>query len=262
MVLFEDKEDDLLSKLFRAAYPENITKYFKYCNGNAQLPIEAEKLLKTGEKVIVYLDSVPGNKHIIDVYNELYKLHMKYGNKLIVYNIVCAEYYFLKAFGRDKDICIKQEDLDIVLNRDIYYHSSVIQTTQDKAYAKNFEKYCKLVLMKNYSDCVRHSRGSEENNDINGSYGYFYEQNCKCIKNYDSCVTRTLRQKALNYIRQYPCLPSGYFGSENNKILDYDGIVLKHRQLVDSFNLFIDKYNNDSETIKRRKTVKHIKYMM
>lgn len=58
IVLFEDKQDDLLSKLFRQSYQD--TSYFIYANGAGNLPkIAEELLLKTSDYIVCYIDTIP-----------------------------------------------------------------------------------------------------------------------------------------------------------------------------------------------------------
>lgn len=262
IVVFEDKESDILSELFRAAYPQEVAKKFRYSNGNCNLPACVEELAKnSNDKIYVYLDSVPGNRNIIDVYYRLVKLSREYDKRIVIFNIVCLEYYFLKAFGLDSVIMTSGKGLDIALDKSVYYHSDLLETEADIAFSKTFEKYCKLVLMKNYHDCARHSRGSEENGNLNNSYGFFYEKDCKCVNSRDICEDRLLRDKALRFIQEFPCKPSGYYGDTGNCMSEAT-IISKHRELVDDFNQLIDQFNIDAEVVKRGKTTKHIQYMM
>lgn len=262
IVVFEDKESDILSELFRAAYPQEVTKNFRYSNGNYNLPNCVEELAQnTNDKICVYLDSVPENRNIIDVYYRLVKLSRQYNNRILVFNIVCAEYYFLKAFGKDKAIMISNNGLDTALGKNVYYHSNLIETEADTAFSRTFEKYCKLLLMKNYYDCARHTRGLEEKGTFNDSYGFFYEKDCKCVYDRDICINRLLREKAHKYIKAFPCRPAGYYEDSGERMSDADMISV-HRRLVDEFNHLVDKFNSDVEVIKRGKTTKHIHYMM
>lgn len=63
--LFEDKKEDKFSKLYCSSLPDDIKKDIYYAQGNGYLVSEAEKLLHNGEKVIVFLDTVPNNKENI-----------------------------------------------------------------------------------------------------------------------------------------------------------------------------------------------------
>lgn len=261
MVLFEDKRTDILSKLFMAAYPDDISSTFEYCDGSPAMVSRASKLLEsTNEIIYVFMDSVPGNRDIVTNYTKLVKAAKKYKGRLYIFNIVCAEYYFLKAFGKDSAICKSDKGLDIALNKGMYLDSPLLETEEDKKFSKNHEKYCKLVLMKNYRDCARHSRGSVENNDVNLMYGYFYEKECLC-KVYDRfCRSRQLVDKATQFVRQYPCIPMGISRSGVIRKFSTAELIIKHRSLVDEFNAWVDLYNSDKRIIEAGKKVPHIKY--
>lgn len=96
--LFEDKEEDTLSCLLRRTFDTAHIK-FAYANGNGRLVEKATELLAKEDIIIVLLDTVPANKSIRDVYLSLRRLSRQNDFRIIVWNIVCAEYYFIKAFG-------------------------------------------------------------------------------------------------------------------------------------------------------------------
>lgn len=94
IILMEDKEDDVLSLLFRYSLAEEMTKNIRYSNGNGNLVRIAEKLLKDGETVLVLLDTVPANKSIRDIYISLRRLSREYNFRLVVWNIICAILFY------------------------------------------------------------------------------------------------------------------------------------------------------------------------
>lgn len=177
MTVFEDYPDDLLSLLFKAAYPHVAAVDFKYSKGNGALVSLAETvLLNSEETIFVYLDTIPGNESISKVYYNLKKLVIKYPGRLWVFPIVCAEYYFIRAFHEP---CYKKSDIEIntVLNKGDYRLSRLLCEPNNKMYVKNFEKFCKLTLVENYIDCIKHTRGIKE---CNQEYGLFYNTDCTC----------------------------------------------------------------------------------
>lgn len=132
MIIFEDKSDDLLSLLFKQSYNKDISDKFLYCNGNGSIIQNVEKsLIETSERVIVFLDTVPENKSIEDIYGNLLRLSIKYPMRLFVMNIVCAEYYFIKSIC-NSNVIKNKSGLDIILNRGLYHTSSLIETAEDK----------------------------------------------------------------------------------------------------------------------------------
>lgn len=143
-------------------------------------------------------------------------------HRLIVWNIVCAEFYFIKAFAKRKDLqCfIKNDDLDIVLMKKPYQNASIIASDEDILYTKSFEKFCKLFVKKNSGPCV-------EGNTI------FFTDDCACN---DNCTKIALSDKSLEYRNAYDfILRSDYTDNELWEI---------HRKLVDDANEMIKKFND------------------
>lgn len=219
--LFEDKEDDNLSVLFRQSLPENLQKMIEYSNGNGYLVSKSEELLKTGEMVVVILDTVPANKSIRDIYISLRRLSKQYEYRLAVWNIICAEYYFIKCFGKSSDLSAFENDIDFEIVVDVlpYKGSKIIQTEDDKAFTKTFEKFCKLYIMKNGGQCIYPE-------------SYFFENDCICDT---ECIKETLVNKSEAYRKAY-----GFLFIEND---DIDVIWNIHRQLLQITNRAIEKYN-------------------
>ena len=53
--IFEDKEDDILARLFRKSYSIEATNKFVYSNGNGRIIKTAEEYLKeTQEEICVF----------------------------------------------------------------------------------------------------------------------------------------------------------------------------------------------------------------
>ena len=219
--LFEDKENDSLSKLFRCSLPEHLQEMILYSDGNGNLVREAEKLLKVGETVVVVLDTIPANKSIRDIYISLRRLSRQYKYRLIVWNIICAEYYFIDCFGRNNNLRAFENDIDfeIAVNVQPYKESKLIQTEDDKAFTKTFEKFCKLYIMKNGGQCIYPK-------------SYFFEDDYKCDT---ECVRESLNDKAEEYRKAY-----GFSLYREN---DVDAMWNIHRQLLQIANDIIEKYN-------------------
>ena len=107
--LFEDKAEDHLSRLFRYSLPDKTKRLLEYANGNGNLVNKAEQLLHAGEMVVVVLDTLPANKSIRDIYVALRRLSRQNDYRLIVWNILCAEYYFIKCFPKENTsgLCLR-----------------------------------------------------------------------------------------------------------------------------------------------------------
>ena len=229
--VFEDWEEDLLSKLFMSAYSENS---FIYARGAGNLIHIAEKLLyKSDEIILVYLDTIPDNRESIRVYNNLKRLSKKNNFRVIVLPVVCAEYYFIQSLPEDLYYSVKS--VNICKSRGFWKNSDLLETVQDREFVRNFEKYCKLILLKNVRHCVKHTR---ENNNL---YGYYYMQNCLCDFSMDICKEDNRLNKAVRYVCEYPVVPELNFKGSFRK-LNLDEIWDIQRTLVDTFNDMVDLY--------------------
>lgn len=220
ILLFEDKEEDTLSCLLRKSFDTNSIP-FVYANGNGRLVEKATELLEKEDTIIVLLDTIPANKSIRDVYLALRRLSRKNDCRVIVWNIVCAEYYFIKAFGEVDELKAfeSKTDIDIIKSRNSYVESSLIVTDEDRAFTKTFEKFCKLFILKNGGECV------------NKSKAFFLDD---CGQN-ESCRSLSNAEKSEMYGREYGCFEiSDWSIEEAWKI---------HRKLLDEANQMIEKYN-------------------
>lgn len=261
MIVFEDKKDDILSILFRAAYPKEISEKFVYAGGNGNLASNVEYLLdKTNEKIFVYMDTVPANPELKRVYEKLKRLSKISDYRVIPINIVCAEYYFLQAFGNDKSIQISNVGLDIALTKKVYYNSPLIQTASDLDFTRTFEKYCKLVLIKNYKDCVKHTRKGSTSENKNLKYGFFYNSNCLCLYADSLCLERDLMDKACRFVQEYPYYPEESYKMKKKEDTE-EKVWNLHRRLVDEYNMVVEIYNANPETELRNRIAKRLSYV-
>lgn len=256
--IFEDKTDDLISLLFKAGYNEKTASKFIYTNGNGALIGESKKQLQNtpnNEKICVFIDMAPGNKELYGIYRGLIKIAEQYTGRMIIMPLICAEYYLIRSFV-NKPVLKSYVGVDICVNKEVYFNSPLIVTQQDKEFCKNFEKYCKLILIKNLMDCARHSRGIRHENLI---YGAYYTKDCKCDAGTDSCVTEPVLKKSYDFLKNYPCIPEGSYFQDTQKYSDLEmqGI---HRRLVDEFNEVIQKFIEADSVNKNR--YKKIPYMM
>lgn len=220
-ILFEDKKDDVLSILFRESLPKEIRERIEYANGNGNLIKKAQELLQNGGDVLVVLDTVPSNKSIRDIYVSLRRLSRQNEYRLIVWNIVCAEYYFIKAFGSMNQVkaFLDTKDIEVVLERKPFGGASIIQTEEDRIFTKNFEKFCKLYILKNGADCVNQS-------------GLFFAKDCICQ---NGCESLTLIEKSTMYRGAYQVL---FEESSSEKLW------ATHRKLLEDANQMIQLYNS------------------
>lgn len=235
--LFEDKREDKLSQLYLNSLPDNIKKNVQYAQGNGCLLNKAKELLLTGEKVIVFLDTVPENKYIRDIYINLSKLSRENDYRLIVWNIVCAEFYFIKAYAQRNDLqaFIHKDDLDIVLLKKPYKEAKIIANNDNIIFKKSFEKFCKLFVLKNGGACVKEN-------------GLFFKDDCN--DNLE-CSKLSLQEKSLEYRSAYEFLLR----------FDYtdDELWVIHRSLIDAANAMIKTFNEAGPEYKVIRKYEYIK---
>lgn len=232
MVIFEDHENDVLSKLFRACYTTDDLSEFVYARGNGNLYSKAEYVLKsTDNNVYLFMDAVPENDAIKRIYEKLKKLSRNYNDRLVIFPIVCAEYYFIKAFYKYKYLSVMDFEWNDYLSKEDYREFSFIESEEDKEFATNFEHASKLLISKVFRVCISNK------NSVNS----FYD---------NSCEDMDITCKSRMYTLQYPCRP--FNKNYDKSVVSKERIVEIHRQLVLEFNEFADKYNKISD-IKTKK---------
>lgn len=246
--IFEDKEDDLLSRLFLENYDKGRRKDFIYTNGNGRIvEAVAAKLKETSEQMVVYLDTIPGNGSIWNIYCELRRMAHKNPGRLLILPIVCSEYYFIKSIANELVLTYSQ-DVEVCLKRGIYFNTLLYNKDgKTRDYCKNFEKYCKLILMTSVEECVKHTRTD------NAKYGFYYTQNCLCTRYESWCQQKILRYKSLRFISVYPGIIL-HDTSGEAAVRELYGI---HKQLVDQYNKMATDYEKADKT-KRYKMIKEI----
>jgi len=236
--LFEDNREDQLSQLFLYLYQDSpVLDDIIYTEGNAALSDFAEEFLRSGEKVVAFLDVLPGNVEIWRIYFDLCKLSATFNYNLIVIPIVSAEHCFLKSVigtALVKDVEALQSCVDL----QPMYHPNVVSTEQDRKFCKTYEKYCKLVLRKCLYSCFKTK--------------LFTTRDCVIIEK-----VLTLEEKATNLLRHYPCFPPGSRAKDANLIY-WDDIWDIHRKCIDNVNTLNNKFQEAGKP-GRYKTYKYIK---
>ena len=251
--LFEDKKDDILSQLFQFAYKgRNVD--IRYSDGSGKLFTIAKDILESSdERIAIYIDMIPGNIECRKIYYKLRSLVKQYDRRIIILPIVCSEYYFIRSI-HGTNLIVDNTGVKECLNREYYADSDLIEDT-DRKFCKNFEKYCKLILMKCVKDCAKHSRGQDNENL---KYGVYYTNNCVCTVKDTDCSNKLLKIKSLELLKQYPCVPSNsIFSSHKYEISDADVIEI-HKHLVDEYNSMVDLYSMaDSKNSNKYKKIQY-----
>lgn len=235
MYIFEDKKDDILSVLFRKAYPDEIAEDFVYAGGAGNIVKLVEKSLIDCPYDILYIfmDVVVDNPETVRIYKKLCSLSRAHSFRVIVFPLVCAEYYFIKSISGHLELFKVPVDLKTCVNKLFYRDSPLIENDEDKKFVTSFEKYCKLILKKDsyVLDCIRHSRGG---NSTNLKYGLYYSRDCLCTLSEERCAVKTILHKSFELLAQYPCFPRGAFLEK--KALSQDQLWMVHRILVEQYN--------------------------
>lgn len=254
--IFEDNEEDIQCKFFAQGYPKEVSKTFLYAKGNGNIYDIAEHYLKnTSEMIMAYLDMVPGNRDIITIYNKLRKLSLDNNDRFVVMPLICAEYYLIKSLV-ESQVMEDHTGVDICINKDVYMNSPLIKTQNDVQFCKNFEKYCKLILIKNLRTCANHS-GKE----TNPNYGNYYLKDCLCNVGDFFFKEEKNYNKVRRYLREFEYIPeNSYIEVQVNKSLKIEELWAIHRKLVTEFNEMVDYYReNDTVTSKKYKKIRPIK---
>lgn len=250
--VFEDKRDDILSELFQKGYSDKVKNQFVYANGNGALVKTVKNILeKTDEIISVYMDAIPGNRSIVDIYCDLKRLAEKYEGRVRLFPIVCSEYYFIQSIYQT-ELIEHCEDVDICVNRDIYWQSELANASdQNRKFCKNFEKYCKLILMACTKACVSHSAANNE------KYGVYYTKDCLCKYAENWCFACGVEKKAENLLEQYPCVPDKDDINQSEGMTD-DMAYKIHVRLVQAFNEMCDRYA-EKDAVTRYKKIRVMK---
>lgn len=236
--IFEDKADDVLSILFSNAYTQKAKNNFVYAGGNSEA-VSAALSLVQNEDVSVYLDMIPGNTECARLYKILSReVQLGLTHKLYVFPIVCSEFYFIKYLAGFTDVFKSFDNVNICLNKGDY-RKSMLYANGNKA-CKNFEKFCKYIIIHDVPDCIRHSRRLD-NTYNNGVYGKFCTEDCNCSNCSLSCFGLSSIQKSLSLLMQYDAVPSGSLGVNKYGII-HSEVVKIHNKLVDEYTAFLNSY--------------------
>ena len=220
--VFEDNGNDIFSKLFKYAYPEEVSSEFIYTHGSTRIESIVEPLIKDGECVTVFMDLVPDNEELVKLYRRLSVMSRDNCYRLVVITIPCVEYEFILSV---KDM-ISNEFTDRCISYSDY--SDLIETINidEGKRITTFERYCKAVVKHKMLKCM------STDTRINNEYMYFTKD----------CDGKTLRDKSLSLLMQYPVIP---YGITDYRFESVSGINLwdTHRKCIDLYNDAVIRFN-------------------
>lgn len=249
--LFEDKKDDDLCKLFRAAYPSSVSDSFDFLDGNGNLEHNTLEIMNNSDDIVfIFMDFVPANRNIKTIYNNLCRIGRKYRGRVIVLPIVCFEYYFICYLLKICFPVLRRDIIESCVRKEFYLNSDLMSDERSKSYVRNFERFCKVVLV---NESVLISCLRKEIDKVK-----FFNVDCICDTALEKCQSLSLRDKAIGFLREFPCFPSGSYLNET--VLNMEDIKLVHRQLIDEFNVWSDSFK--AMDTGREKLYFNIQYMI
>ena len=253
--IFEDDNRDIFSKMFQKAFSEETLKNITYAQGNSKIQsVVEDMLMKTSEDIIVYMDLIPDNKCTVMLYRDLRRISMRNKYRVIVLPMICMEKTIVKLL-RSYRVINDEYETNIVENILDWRKSRIITTEQDKEFVRNFEKYCKLVIMKLPYDCAK--KGSVHDKSIKYK---FYTDDCKCGHSVNTCIDALLGDKVRDLLFLMPCFPR-VDTSKTQMLAESIGRVDLwdiHRKLVDRYNEAAKRYY-EQHLIDNDMSVKYIK---
>lgn len=233
--IFEDKEGSFLDRLFKSVYPSDVYGHIYFTNNNSNAQIKANKLASAGLDVTIFLDMVPGNVQILEVYEKIKESSIENNFRINVVPIFCSEYLIIKAFS-DLDVFTSEDDVELCLNKINYLDSELYKIEGRVSKYKTFEKFCKLILRYDTIPCLTSSKKIciENVGFIKNSLNqrFLFED---CLFSQDESVL-TANDKAIRVLKSLPAIPSGNSIVKTEEVRD-DWIL--HRQLIDELNEFV-----------------------
>lgn len=129
-IIFEDNDNIPSSELLKVSDPDNII--FAKSNSKIIKQIRGIARLHKDEHILVYIDLVPDNPRLLQVYHSI-KDYVSVNPNIIIIPVICIEYYLAKViryFGYDIGILSIELALSSVKNRENW--RSVLPVSFDK----------------------------------------------------------------------------------------------------------------------------------
>lgn len=192
-------------------------------------------LINTNDTIIVYMDMIPGNKDCITIYNRLKKVSKDNDFRVIIFPIVCAEFYMLKSI-KNTQLFIDYKEVLQCINKQPHILSKLMDSTDKAKYCKNFEKYCKYLLKFGVKKhCIK------PYNKITDENGEYYRNSCLCELATSECAMLNILDKSVQLLNQYRYVPSGSYAKNKRCMTDEEAWCV-HKKLVENYNEFVENY--------------------
>lgn len=245
-LIFEDRRGCVLDEILKLVYSEEDYNHIHFKGTNGEAVKFACNKVEQGETVILFLDMVPGNYEIHQLYNKAKEVSKKNNYKLLIIPSLCSEYLLIKAF-KDCDIFINREDVKICLEQNNYFESKLYVSDKTRKDYKTFEKFCKLVLERNTINCAcSNSRVKIQDYKYikNIVKNMFYTNDCL----YKDSTGKYLSamDKALKVVNTLPVTLLNDNVTESASI-DLETAWKIHKYLINELNKFVLKMKSSSE---------------
>lgn len=187
-MVFEDSETVASSLLIKQAYLQEVP-YIHFAGGNRKIQ-KCVEAIESDEPIVVFLDVVPDNKELVELYKSLTLYFKNHGN-VVIMPVLSMEYCILKAFENDSRDEAVRTVIDVGRYRDTQVYKTVLRGS-----CKSFERFCKKVLSLKTKKCMRNGQVGS----LLSGQGLFYLEDCLCQDKASVCMAYPRVEKAWNLI--------------------------------------------------------------
>ena len=247
--LFEDSENDSLSRLFKQGFKAKMVDNFKYANGNNNLINVAKELLKDKDtQLIIFVDLVPNNARTALLFNKLCVLANEDLHRVFIVPSMGSEYYFLKSI-KDKGITKNNDIMAVYYNVERYVDKckpvfDTVKLSLEKY--STFERLGKRLIEHNYTWCISHPKLPDAS---------YYDCDCRCIRpNPADCSHKcfTLTNKAEDLLMGYDLIPIGSIVDNQKDLIGFSAAF----DIVEKYLVWVtDKAKNEFKLTKNMVSV-------
>ena len=103
----------------------------------------------------MYVDVIPDSENTVFTYNRLVVYAQGHIGRVFVIPTLSAEYYFIRSVASLLEAVLPKGELAQCLAVKGRRNSALLENTIDLEFARSFEKFCKLLLIKAAPDCMK-----------------------------------------------------------------------------------------------------------
>ena len=241
--IFEDSEKSSLSTLLKYSYSELYESgHLLFANGNGgfmNILKEFDYEKDQDQTYVLFIDAIPDNSETEDTYNDLKMFieGLELSDRFCVLPIICAEYYFIKAFHNtpiEKDPALVERCISL----QVHYDDAHAIELDPRVRHRSLERYCKTVFAKGFHSCVE-------------GHGRFLRGSCPC--NQPDCgleLNWNIMDKTVRYVSSFPAAPAEIDLPElYNDFLFYtfDDLKKISIELCEAYNKKLNEYKKYCE---------------